>query len=579
MHEEAQVTSSQPKKRLLRWIRPYRGVVTLLLLGTVFFFALAQTPPLFIAWLIDRAIPSGSVAAVMYVAFLYFAVLLARHVFSVVMDVTYTKLGARISIDISRELLTRAVNADLKVAGRQRLGDILARIKEDVGVVKGFLSETIVDLLSNVLTLAISLGVLAWFDWRMALAVAVTLPLVPLPFTKMRAAIRTAAMKYRNIAGEYTATLQEMLAAVLPVQIAGAQSWVMREYDKVADRYVRSLIQLRLKQMAAAYGSEVVGNAISTLVVLGFGGYLVIRGELSVGKLIAAQMYAGQLIAPAVSLSRAGVSFQSVLAALARIEGVYDLPQRQRGNRRLRTRADSFALKAEDVGFSYPEKTVLEGVSISCGVGELVAVVGPSGAGKTTLAYILSGLFVPDRGRAVLGDVALVELEERDRWVFMVPQEPFLFHASIRENLLFGLARSVSDDEVWSALEKSQAREFVSALPEGIDTQVGERGATLSGGERQRLVLARALLQRPAFLVLDEVTSALDATTESRLLTELRSWCDQGGGAVLITHRISSALKADRVYVVSEGKVVEEGAPKRLLESGGPFARLYLDQR
>lgn len=221
---------------------------------------------------------------------------------------------------------------------------------------------------------------------------------------------------------------------------------------------------------------------------------------------------------------------------------------------------------------------MLHEVSLDLPPGRFAALVGPSGSGKSTLAALLAGLFEPDAGEVVVGGVPVARLARRPEVVTLVPQEPFLFGGSLRENLIFGVQRAPGDDELMEALTLAGLREFVAALPEGLESRVGERGVAVSGGERQRLMLARALLVRPRFLLLDEVTAALDPTTEQELLSNLRRW--QGGerAVLLITHRIASALRAERVYVLDGGRLVEEGEPRALLQQGGLLAQMHADQ-
>lgn len=570
--------------KLLPWLRPYRWWMFALLVGTVAFFGLAQMPPLFMRWLIDWALPSKKISWVLGIVGGYFGVLLLRHVFSVLMDYAYTWLGARVAVDIQRSLLAHLLDADLRSIRQQQIGDLLARLKDDVEVVKQFISESTVDVLSQILTLVISIAIMSWFNWRLAVVVVLLLPLIPWPFQKLRGLLRKAFGRYRSAVGEYTAFLQEMLSAILPIQLAASQEEALKQHHRIAVKYIEALINMRVKQMWAAYGSEVIGNILSPLVVLGLGGVFVLHNQLSVGELVAAEMYATQLVAPVVGLSKVGIVVQNVLAALDRLEGIYALPQRTKGTRTLSSTdisVENAVLQARSVSFSYGKDTgqVLQNISLECQVGRIVAIVGPSGAGKSTLAYVLSGMFPPDEGNAFLSGVEITSIRNRERWIFLVPQEPFLFHATVRENLCFGLGNSPSDDEIEQALARSQALEFVKRLPRGLDTVLGERGGTLSGGERQRLMLARAFLRQPLFLILDEITSALDASTEAKLLHVLQEWAEEGKGIFLITHRMSTAMKADQVYVLSQGRMVEEGSPDSLLKRGGTFARLYYDQQ
>ena len=288
-------------------------------------------------------------------------------------------------------------------------------------------------------------------------------------------------------------------------------------------------------------------------------------------------MYASRLISPVVMLSRIGAMVQGVLAALERIEEVERLPQRPAGE--LAAPAGPEPLAAREVRFGYrPGELAIEGVSLELVPGSFTALVGPSGSGKSTLTALLAGLYEPDGGSVDVGGVPVARLADRPRVVSLVTQEPFLFGASLRENLLFGLRRAPDEAKMLEALELAGLREFVSSLPQGLESRVGERGVTISGGERQRLMLARALLLRPRFLLLDEVTAALDPTTEQEVLGNLRRWQEGERVVLLITHRIASALQAERVYVLESGRLVEEGRPQELLRQGGLLARMYADQ-
>ena len=563
--------------RVLPWLRPYRTWVVLLLLGAVAFFAVAQAPPLFMKVLIDRALPAGDYGFVLLVVAGYFGVLLLRHVFSIAMDWAYVRLGSRVGLDLQEHLLERVLGADLRALQSQRTGDLIARLTDDVEAVKTFLSENVVEALSDLVTLLIALAIMAWFNWKLALAVALFLPLVPLPFGWLRPRLRVAMARFRRVNGRYLGFVQEALAAVLPVQIGDAAGAMRRRQEMLGEDLIDATVRARIWQMGAAYSAEVVGNVVSPLIVLGLGGWLVLEGQMSVGELVAAEMYASRLIAPVVMLSRIGAVVQGVLAALERIEEVEALPQRPLAELDAPERPAPLAVR--EACFSYRAgEPVLEGVSLTLAPGSFVALVGPSGSGKSTLAALLAGLFEPDTGEVAVGGVPVARLTRRPEVVTLVPQEPLLFGGSLRENLIFGLRRVPGDDELKEALILAGLREFVAALPEGLESRVGERGVAVSGGERQRLMLARALLVRPRFLLLDEVTAALDPTTEQEVLGNLRRW--QGGErtVLLITHRIASALRAERVYVLDGGRLVEEGEPRSLLRQGGLLARMYADQ-
>lgn len=554
------------------WLRPYRWWMSALLLGSVAFFTLAQMPPLFMAWLLDRALPSGYLWMAFLIVGGYFGVFLLRHVFSILMDYAYTLVGTRILADMQRGLFRNLLRADIRFFHRRQLGDLLARLSDDVEVIRSFLSETVVDILSNFLTLAISVAVMAWFNWRLALAVIVFLPLIPLPFKWGRKGLRQAFAEQRKANGANVAFLQEGLSAILPIRIAGAEDQILRRQRGVAQRLIQTTVRMRVRQMQVVYVAEIMGNLLSPLLVLGLGSYLVYRGGLSIGQLVASGMYATGLVAPVVALSKINVMLQGVLASIDRIDEVLQAPAIQAAEPV--AAGISCEITVNKINFSYNGRDeILKGISLAASIGERIAIVGQSGSGKSTLACLLSGLFPPDKGAVLLDDKPVHTLANRAKLVTLVPQEPFLFHDTIEANLRFG-SEGISADAMHAAARAAQIEEFIRSLPQGYATPIGERGVTVSGGERQRLMLARALLGDPKVLILDEITANLDLNTEEavlRSLDELRGKTT----VILITHRISAALSADRVYVLQDGRIVEDGRPRELLSQGGSFARLY----
>ena len=561
---------------LLPWAKPYKLWIVGLLFCAFGFFSLAQANPLFISWVIDWAIPSGKMGALLLIVGIFFGVIFLRQLFSVFMIYAYTLLGSRISADIQHDLLSRLLRVDIRYFHDRQQGDILARITEDVYAIREFLSVTIVDILSNIFALVFSIIVMGWFNLKLAMAILVFLPLIPMPFKLMHPKLRKVFFEQRNANGANVAFLQEMLSAILPIKIAGAISEVLNKQHNVIQVLISTTVRQRTFQMMAAYASEFFGNLLSPLLVFTFGGYLVFRNELTIGQLVASEMYAVGLVGPVVALSKTGALLQGVLASLDRIKDITNAPQQDYSTRVLISRPLG-NIKVQDLCFSYNSNGQrLSGISLSADRGELVAIVGPSGSGKSTLACLLSGIFVPDSGRVLIDGHDVHLLENRAEIVTLVPQEPFLFHGTVASNLRFGC-----NNPDWTSMEgaliAAGVHEFVKSLPQGYDTIIGERGITMSGGERQRLVLANAFLRKPHVLILDEVTSALDAVSEQVVWNSLKRL--RGEATIfVITHRISSAIKADRVYVMQNGQIIESGAPGTLLAAQGLFYELYKNQ-
>lgn len=559
------------------WLRPYKLWVFGLLLCALAFFALAQANPLFISWLIDWALPSGQLQAVLLVVGGYFGVILFRQFFSIFMVYAYTLLGTRISAKIQYDLLEHLLSVDLRFFHQRQSGDLLARINDDVNAIREFLSVTVVDILSNLLTLIIALVVMAWFNWKLALATVLFLPLIPIPFNFMRKRLRQASVEQRTANGANVALLQEMISAVLPIKILGGRPQALNRQKGIAQKLVKATVRQRVMQIVAAYTAELMGNLLSPLLVLCLGGYLVLQNELTIGQLIAAEMYATSLVGPVVALSKINALLQGVLASLDRIDEILKTPVASRSVKCAPPKKP-YGIIARNVAFSYnAQGKVLQDVSLKVSAGECIAIVGPSGSGKSTLAYLLSGIFSPDSGAIQLdGGIDVDALSNRPEIVTLVPQEPFLFGDTIEANLCFGL-EAAEMTRIQSCVQAAQIDEFIHSLPEGYHSRIGERGVTVSGGERQRLALARALLRKPSVLVLDEITSALDPGTEQAILNSLGTLHGKTT-VILVTHRITAAVKADQVYVLENGQIAESGSPGDLLRSNGLFSKLYADQ-
>lgn len=561
---------------LWTWLRPFSGWVLAMLFSALVFFILAQANPLFVSWLIDWAIPSQQFQNVLLIIVSFFGVILLRQLFAIFMSYAYARVGTRIAVTIQHDLLQHLLQVDMRFFHQQRLGDLLARVNDDVQLIRDFMAERVVDILANILTLLISITIVAFFNWKLALAIVLFLPIIPLPFNKMRPRLREAFMTQRSANGANLAFLQEMISAVLPIRVADARKHVLRKQKGVADTLVQATVRQRVLQGIAAYAAELMGNLLTPLLVLGLGSYLVLSGELTIGQLIAAEMYAAGLVGPVVALSKINITIQGVLAALDRIDDILSVPTIPLGQNKIPTDLNALDLEVKDVSFAYHDtEPTLQDVSLYIKRGEKVAIVGPSGAGKSTLAYLLGGIIEPSQGTICLGNTPLASLANRSDLIMVVPQEPFLFHDTVSANIAFGLSEATSE-AVQIAAAAAHIDRFIDKLPEQFATEVGERGVTLSGGEKQRLVLARALLRKPTILILDEVTSALDAQTEQgvwRTLNELNNTT-----RIIITHRIASAMAVDTVYVLSEGRIVESGRPQELLQHRGLFYQLWMTQ-
>lgn len=477
---------------------------------------------------------------------------------------------------LREDVFARLLALDLAFHRRHRPADLGARLVQDVGLVKDALAALLAELVPSVIIILYSLGYVFWLNWRLALATLVGAPIVGL-------AIAHFGRKLHDLAGEGQARVsdvfvraQESLAAVAIVKAFG------REGEEAARFAAASQAHRHALWRAAVVGAS-QSPVIATLQtaalggVLWVGGWEIIQGRLAPADLIAFAAAIGVAVDPTLAVSHAWSRIQIALAGARRVVALLDVPLPPPPP------ADApplgadvpGAIAAEGVVFAYePGRPALAEVTVEVRAGEVVALVGPSGGGKSTLAMLLVRLGDPEAGRVTLDgrDVRTIRPAELRRAIAYVPQDPVLFAGTIAENLRFGRP-DASDADLEVACRVAQAHDFVAALPEGFATALGEGGGGLSGGQRQRLAIARALLAEPAVLVLDEATSALDNATEEALRHALAARM-RGRTVVLVAHRLTSITGADRVYVLAGGRVVQAGTPAALLAEEGAFRRL-----
>ncbi len=476
---------------------------------------------------------------------------------------------------LREDVFARLLALDLAFHRRHRPADLGARLVADVGLVKDALAALLAELVPSVIIIFYSLGYVFWLNWRLALATLVGAPVVGL-------AIAHFGRKLHDLAGEGQVRVsdvfvraQESLAAAALVKAFGREAEEAARFAAASQAHRQALWRAAI---VGASQSPVIATLQTAAMggVLWVGGYEIIQGRLAPADLIAFAAAIGVAVDPTLAVSHAWSRIQIALAGARRVVALLEVPLPPPPP------ADApplgqvaGALAAEGVAFAYePGRPALAGVSVAAGPGEVLALVGPSGGGKSTLAMLLVRLGDPDAGRVTLDgrDVRTIRPAELRRAIAYVPQDPVLFAGTIAENLRFGRP-AASDADLEAACRVAQAHDFVVALPEGYATTLGEGGGGLSGGQRQRLAIARALVADPAVLVLDEATSALDNATEEALRHALADRM-RGRTIVIVAHRLASINGADRIFVLAGGQVVQAGTPAALLAEEGPFRRL-----
>ena len=580
-------------RRVFAYFLPYWGQWLVIILCIAATSGLGVLPPLCVRSIIDDAIPGKDAYQLHLMVGAIVALTVVSGLISVLQNYLNALVGQGIMYDLRNELYGHLQRQSLGFYTTTRAGEIVSRLNNDVAAVNEVATGTVVQVASHIFTLIATLIVIFGMDpWLALLAIAVV-PTFYLP-TRIVGRIRhRLSRQTQEEQAELVSFMEERLniGGMVLAKIFGQSA---NDADYFAKRN-RSVMDLNVKQTMAGRWLFMVLSVFSVIgpaAIYLYGGHQAIREELTVGTLIAFVAYLTNLYRPIGGLANVYVAFQGALAVFQRIFDYLDRSpdvEDRPGATPLSEVGGSISL--EGVHFAYPRahaqaggepaperRWALENVSFEIEAGQRVALVGPSGAGKTTVTYLLPRFYDPTEGRVTLDghDLRDITQESLRSHFGVVTQDTFLFHTTVRENLLYARP-SATEDEIVSACRSANIHDLISDLPEGYGTVVGERGFRLSGGEKQRLAIARALLKDPRILILDEATSHLDATSE-HLIQEALEVLLKGRTSVIIAHRLSTILTADSIVVLDHGRVVEQGSHETLIGLDGLYASLYRRQ-
>lgn len=621
-------------RRVMGYSRPYRWQLVAMLVLILCSTGLTLLTPLILRNLIDQVIPTGNISRLIMLAIALLLIPAAGGLLGVYQRRLNAAVGEGVIYDLRVALYTQLQRMSLYFFTNTKLGELMSRLNNDVVGAQNAISNTIVNIITNIVQVAAVLVVMLTLEWRLTLISIIILPLFILAARYMGGRLRDVSRRQLEANAHMNATMNETLniGGALLVKLFGRAATEVKRFEGRAGS-VRDLgIQ---RAFLGAIFFIIIGlvGAVGTALVYGVGGYLVIQKAFTIGTIVAFGAYMSSLYGALQGLTNAPVDFATSVVSFERVFEVIDLPhdiEEQPEARVLYNVAgelvfDHVTFKYDMAGRSLLSdvkrygrmdnvtaalsggaeesklKTTAEGndhrtadeeepvhtqarlkalddVSFTAQPGQLVALVGPSGAGKTTLTYLIPRLYDPTEGRILMDHIDLreVTLDSLSAQIGMVTQETHLFHDTIRTNLLYARL-DAAQEELEAAARAANIHDFIANLPDGYDTVVGERGYRLSGGEKQRIALARVILKNPRILVLDEATSSLDSESEM-LIQEALKRVMASRTSIVIAHRLSTILAADMILVMDRGRIVEQGTHRQLLAGGGLYSMLYETQ-
>ncbi len=629
-------------RRVWGYARPYRGRIVVMLATIFGITMLSLIPPLLFRDLIDHALPDRDAERLNWLALGMVAVPVVSGGLGVIQRWIGAQIGEGVISDLRISLFEHLQRMSLRFFTNTRTGELMSRLNNDVVGAQQAVTSTMVDLVTNVISLASVLTIMLFFEWRLTLLAIALLPVFIFPARRVGRVLRAIIRRQMTLNAEMNALMNETLnvSGALLVKLFGR---MRDENARMAERAL-AVRDSGIRQAVISRGFFMglsLASALGTALVFWVGGHLVLGGAFTIGTIVAFSTYLTQLYGPLTALTNSRLQFVTSLVSFERVFEVLDLPVeiadqpdavalgevagkvefrdvcftyqegeagptataaalsevtrwgqpavlrtlsghdiRSDGNRTEKngTGGDAEDADGEEIGTERGTRYALQDVSFTVQPGQLAALVGHSGAGKTTITYLLPRLYDASEGQICIDghDIRDVALDSLSANIGMVTQETYLFHDTIRANLIYARP-DAGDAEIRAACRAANIHDFIADLPDGYETVVGERGYRLSGGEKQRLAIARVILKNPRILVLDEATSALDSRTEA-LIQEALERVMQGRTSLVIAHRLSTILAADVILVLERGRLVEQGTHAELLARGGVYAELYRTQ-
>ncbi|WP_233277780.1 ABC transporter ATP-binding protein [Paenibacillus durus] len=564
--------------RIYRYFLPYWKQTLVVLAILILTSLLGLLPPLLIQQIVDHALPGKDLRMLIFLVTASLGATVASGLLGVLQSYLNSFISQNIVYDMKNQMYRHLQDMPLQFFSNVKQGEVITRMTSDISGIQGVFSGTIVNFASNLLVLISTAGTLFLMNWKLALVSVLVVPLFVAPTRKMGSVRWKLAKQTQEKISEQNHIIEETLSlsGYMLMKLFTREDTERSRFREVSLAATR--LQIR-ESMAGRWFMMLVSTfaSIGPMLIYLYGGYLFIQGEITVGAIIAFVALLGRLYSPVGQLTNLYVEIKRSVALFERIFDYFDMdPQIVDSPQAAPLNDTNSGIEFRNVSFAYQQgKPALRDITFKAEPGTMTALVGPSGAGKTTITNLIPRLYEPDSGSIRIGgaDIASLTLKSLRSSIGLVTQDTYLFNGTIRENLLYAVSET-DENKMVEACKAAYIHDFIMELPDGYDTVVGNRGIKLSGGEKQRISIARVLLKNPAIIIMDEATSSLDTVSEY-YVQEAMAVLLKNKTSLVIAHRLSTILAADNILVVSEGKIVEEGKHEQLLEKNGVFKDLY----